>query len=127
LSRPDEPINPKTGQVYFERYLHRPLRQKAAETDKSISELVNAAITEAFAEDAEDLAASDCRRNEPDLRFEEGRLKVGLSGLDGIDPNSRVEYCSKQCIRSQIRMGLGGGNASDNHNNSVVCCWGNSS
>ncbi len=50
--------------------LHRALRVKAAETDKSISDLVNAAIRLNLAEDAEDLAAYRARAREPNLDFE---------------------------------------------------------
>ena len=60
----------KRATVYFESYLHRALRLKAAETDRSISELVNDAVREALAEDAEDLAAFDDRAKEQDLKFE---------------------------------------------------------
>ena len=61
----------KRATVYFEPNLHRALRLKAAATDTSISELVNEAVKEALAEDAEDLAAFDERSAEPDLRFED--------------------------------------------------------
>ena len=61
----------KRATVYFEPHLHRALRLKAAETDRSISELVNDAVKEALAEDAEDLAAFEDRASEPDLRFED--------------------------------------------------------
>jgi len=61
----------KRATVYFEAHLHRALRLKAAETDRSISELVNDAVKEALAEDAEDLAAFEDRASEPDLRFED--------------------------------------------------------
>lgn len=61
----------KRATVYFESHLHRALRLKAAETDTSISELVNDAVKEALAEDAEDLAAFEERATEPNLRFED--------------------------------------------------------
>ena len=61
----------KRATVYFESHLHRALRLKAAETDTSISELVNDAVKEALAEDAEDLAAFEERAAEPNLKFEE--------------------------------------------------------
>jgi hypothetical protein len=64
----------KRATVYFEPNLHRALRLKAAETDSSVSKLVNDAVKEALAEDAEDLAAFEERANEPDLKFE-GLLK----------------------------------------------------
>jgi len=61
----------KRTTVYFEPYLHRALRLKAAETDSSVSELVNEAVREALAEDAEDLAAFEDRKKEPELMFED--------------------------------------------------------
>jgi hypothetical protein len=44
---------------------------KAAETDRSISELVNEAVKLGLAEDAEDLAAFVERAHEPNLPFED--------------------------------------------------------
>jgi len=61
----------KRATVYFEPYLHRALRLKAAETDSSVSELVNEAVREALAEDAEDLAAFEDRKKEPSMMFED--------------------------------------------------------
>ena len=60
----------KRATVYFDPSLHRALRLKAAETDKSLSELVNAAIRHSLAEDAADLAAFEARAHEPVLAFE---------------------------------------------------------
>ena len=60
----------KRATVYFEPSLHRALRLKAAEIDSSGSELVNEAVREALAEDAEDLAAFEARKKEPELMFE---------------------------------------------------------
>ena len=50
--------NPKRATVYFDPELHRALRVKAAETERSMSDLVNEAVQLSLAEDAEDLAAS---------------------------------------------------------------------
>jgi predicted HicB family RNase H-like nuclease len=61
----------KRATVYFEPHLHRALRLKAAETDCSVSELVNEAVREALSEDADDLAAFEDREKEPALMFEE--------------------------------------------------------
>ena len=60
----------KRATVYFDPTLHRALRLKAAETDQSLSELVNEAIRQSLAEDAEDLAAFEARAREPSLPFE---------------------------------------------------------
>ena len=61
----------KRATVYFDPHIHRALRLKAAETDCSVSELVNDAVREALAEDAEDIAAFESREKEPDLAFED--------------------------------------------------------
>jgi hypothetical protein len=61
----------KRATVYFDPYLHRALRLKAAETDSSVSKLVNEAVREALAEDAEDLAAFEERKKESELWFED--------------------------------------------------------
>jgi hypothetical protein len=61
----------KRATVYFDSQIHRALRLKAAETDRSISELVNDAVRLNLAEDAEDLAAFEERANEPNLAFED--------------------------------------------------------
>lgn len=60
----------KRATVYFDPQLHRALRLKAAETDESISDLINAAVRQSLAEDAEDLAAFEERAGEPNLAFE---------------------------------------------------------
>jgi hypothetical protein len=49
----------KRATVYFDPDLHRALRLKAAETERSLSDLVNEAVKLSLAEDAEDLAAFD--------------------------------------------------------------------
>ncbi len=62
---------PKRATVYFDPELHRALRLKAAETDRSLSDLVNEAVQLSLAEDAEDLAALKERGREPNLPFED--------------------------------------------------------
>lgn len=61
----------KRATVYFDPLLHRALRLKAAETDRSISELVNEAVKSALAEDANDVEAFEIRGKEPDYAFED--------------------------------------------------------
>ncbi|MCE9636745.1 MAG: CopG family transcriptional regulator [Planctomycetes bacterium] len=56
--------------VYLEPALHRALRLKAAETDRSISDLVNDAVRETLGEDVEDLEAIEARKDEPTRSFE---------------------------------------------------------
>ena len=62
--------SPKRATVYFEPEIHRALRLKAAETDRSVSDLENEAVQLSLAEDAEDLAAFADRVKEPDLPYE---------------------------------------------------------
>ena len=57
--------------MYFDSQIHRALRLKAAETERSVSNLVNDAVRMSLAEDAEDLAAFGERASEPNLAFEE--------------------------------------------------------
>jgi len=61
--------NPKRATVYFDPEIHRALRVKAAETERSMSDLVNEAVQLSLAEDAEDLAAFEDRVNEPSLPY----------------------------------------------------------
>jgi hypothetical protein len=61
----------KRATVYFDPDIHLALRLKAAETDRSLSDLVNEAVKLALAEDAEDLAAFEERASEPTLPFED--------------------------------------------------------
>jgi hypothetical protein len=61
---------PKRSTVYLDPAVHRVLRLKAAETDRSISDLVNEAVKASLAEDAEDLAAFEERASERTVRFE---------------------------------------------------------
>ena len=64
-------IMQKRATIYLDSQLHRALRLKAAETDRSISDLVNEAVKWSLAEDAEDLVAFQERAHEPNLRFED--------------------------------------------------------
>lgn len=56
--------------VYFQPEVHKALRHKAAETARSLSDLVNDAVRASFAEDADDLAAFEERAADPSLSFE---------------------------------------------------------
>ena len=61
----------KRATVYFDPIIHKALKLKAIETSKSVSELVNDAVKEALAEDAEDIAALEERVNEPIISYSE--------------------------------------------------------
>ena len=60
----------KRSTIYFDSDLHRALRLKAAETERSMSDLVNEAVKLTLAEDAEDLSSFEERAHEPSLPFE---------------------------------------------------------
>jgi metal-responsive CopG/Arc/MetJ family transcriptional regulator len=61
----------KRATVYLDPELHKALRLKAFETSRSVSELVNDAIREALAEDAEDIATFEERVGEPLISYDE--------------------------------------------------------
>jgi len=61
----------KRATVYFESDVHKALRLKAAETERSVSDLVNEAVRAQLAEDEEDLRAFRRRSKEPAIRFED--------------------------------------------------------
>jgi plasmid stability protein len=63
--------NSKRATVYFDPELHRALRVKAAETERSMSDLVNEAVQLSLLEDVDDLAAFEDRVNEPGLPYED--------------------------------------------------------
>jgi len=67
-------VTSKRATVYFDPALHRALRLKAAETDQTLSQLINDAVRRTLREDAGDLAAFEARAKEPNLAFE-GVLK----------------------------------------------------
>ena len=60
----------KRATVYLDPDLHRALRMKAVEVDASVSDLVNTAVRQSLAEDADDLASFRARSKEPTLDFE---------------------------------------------------------
>ena len=61
---------PKRATVYFDAELHRALRLKAAETDRSMSDVVNEAVRVLLREDAEDLKDARDRASEKTISFE---------------------------------------------------------
>ena len=61
----------KRATIYLDPDLHKALRLKAVETSRSVSELVNDAVREALAEDAEDIAAFEQRVREPLISYDE--------------------------------------------------------
>jgi plasmid stability protein len=61
----------KRATVYFDPDIHRALRLKAAETTRSISDLVNDALRGSLAEDVEDLEAFEARASDSLVGYEE--------------------------------------------------------
>ena len=61
----------KRATIYLDPIIHKVLKLKAIETSQSVSNLVNQAVREALAEDAEDLAAFEERATEPVLSYDE--------------------------------------------------------
>lgn len=70
----------KRSTVYLEPALHRALRLKSVETSRSMSELINDAVRESLAEDAEDLAAFEERAGEPLISFEDMLKRLKADG-----------------------------------------------
>lgn len=66
--------------VYLQPEYHRALRVKAAETEYSVSELVNEAVHNALREDALDLEAFETRADEPSIAFERVLQKLRKDG-----------------------------------------------
>jgi hypothetical protein len=62
--------NARRATIYLDPALHRALRLKAAQSDRTVSEIVNTAVKQTLAEDAADLAAFRTRAKEPNLDFE---------------------------------------------------------
>ncbi|CAI4032167.1 CopG family transcriptional regulator [Nitrospira tepida] len=67
--------------VYLKPQVYRALKVKAATTDRSISDLVNAAVLESLREDAVDLEAFDRRAKEPSRSFEKVLEDLKRDGL----------------------------------------------
>ena len=61
----------KRATIYFDPMIHKALKIKAVETSRSLSDLVNSAVREALAEDAEDLEAFEERGSESLVSYAE--------------------------------------------------------
>jgi len=55
--------------VYFDPQMHKALRLKAAQKNRSIFDIVNEAVALLSSEDAEDIADFDSRKNEPTVDY----------------------------------------------------------
>ena len=70
----------KRSTVYLDSKLHRALKVKAAELDRTISDLINEAVRQILAEDFEDLKSFEDRKDEPNLDFEMVLKELKSSG-----------------------------------------------
>ncbi|ADJ26722.1 CopG domain protein DNA-binding domain protein [Dehalogenimonas lykanthroporepellens BL-DC-9] len=70
----------KRTTVYLDPELHRALRLKALAAERSLSELINEALRESLAEDADDIAAFESRVNEPLVSYEAMVKKLKADG-----------------------------------------------
>jgi len=61
----------KRSTIYLDPALHQALKIKSLETSRSMSDIINDAVKEALAEDAEDLAVFDKRQDEPLISYED--------------------------------------------------------
>ena len=61
----------KRATVYLDPELHKALRLKSAETARTVSDLVNEAVRDELAEDADDLAVFEARKDEDLVTFED--------------------------------------------------------
>jgi len=66
--------------VYLDVELHKALKLKSIELNESVSELVNDAVRQSLAEDAEDLEAFEVREAEPEYPFEDFVRKLKRRG-----------------------------------------------
>ena len=61
----------KRTTIYLDADLHRALRLKSATLSRSVTELINDAVRESLAKDAEDLVAFEDRVKEPLISYDE--------------------------------------------------------
>jgi len=71
--------------VYLDPGIHRVLKVKSAESDQTVSSIINQAVCEKFGEDAIedalDLQSIEERRNEPSRPFDEVLSSLKRDGL----------------------------------------------
>jgi len=80
IERHNMKTNTKRTTIYLDADIHHALRIKAAETDNSMSQLIEEAIKTSLAEDSIDLAAFEERKGEPSLAFEDVLKRLKRSG-----------------------------------------------
>ncbi len=70
----------KRSTIYLDPALHQALKIKSLETSRSMSEIINDAVKEALAEDAEDLAVFDDRQDESLISYEDMLKRLKKDG-----------------------------------------------
>lgn len=70
----------KRSTVYLDPQLHRALKIKSAQIERTMSEIINDAIRFSLAEDYEDLSAIEERINEPNMEFNDVLKDLKESG-----------------------------------------------
>lgn len=73
-------IQSRRTTIYLDTDLHKALRLKAVENSRTVSDLVNEAVRESLAEDAEDITAFTERVNEPLVSYDEMVTKLKKNG-----------------------------------------------
>jgi plasmid stability protein len=66
--------------IYLDTEMHKALRLKAAETHRSISDIVSEAVREALREDEQDLAAIAARAGEKTISYEQLLAELKANG-----------------------------------------------
>ena len=67
--------------VYFDPQVRKALRLKAAQENRSISDIVNEAVALLASEDAEDITDFDSRKNEPTVDYANFMASLKNDGL----------------------------------------------
>ncbi len=70
----------KRTTIYLDPLIHKILKLKSAETDQTISDIVNDALRHELAEDQEDLEAFKKRAKEPSISYEALLKKLKADG-----------------------------------------------
>jgi len=70
----------KRATVYLDPKLHRALKIKSAQIERTMSDLINDAVRISLSEDYEDMLAVEERQNEPDLDFKDILKELKDSG-----------------------------------------------
>jgi hypothetical protein len=70
----------KRATIYLDPKLHRALKIKSAQVERTMSELINEAVRYSLAEDYEDLLAIEERQKEPNVDFKKVLKDLKASG-----------------------------------------------